>query len=439
MICIPVEPRILLFIIIGLAVAGAIGLEHRLRKSLLSLPILYVGLGFLVFSLPIDLGWLNPAFDAEEAILTEYATELIVIMSLMTVGLAIDRPFSWRHWKQVLPLLLLTMPLCIAGVAWLGWSWLGLSPAAAVLLGACLSPTDPVLATAVQVGPPGDEERNDVRFNLSAEAGFNDSLAFPFVYLAIALSTYRSPGEWLGHWIAVDVLWRVCAGAATGWLLGRGAAYLVFRKLAQQRDRRKKPMHAGEEGLVVISLLLTAYGIAELVEGYGFLSVFVGAVTIKQFERKNRMHQRTHSFIDQVEKVTLVIILLCFGSLLASGVFRYLTLPGVFLSLAFLLIIRPVAGALAVSRSGLKQPGAWAVGFLGVRGIGSFYYLAYGQRHGDFHEVGPLWATVAFTVLLSIVIHGIAAPRILRHLEVKNAHVIPGGYSEDSTDGKTET
>jgi len=73
----------------------------------------------------------SPTFDAEEAIFTEYATELIVIMSLMTVGLAIDRPFSWRHWKQVLPLLLVTMPLCIAGVAWLGWSWLGLSPAAA--------------------------------------------------------------------------------------------------------------------------------------------------------------------------------------------------------------------------------------------------------------------------------------------------------------------
>ena len=119
----------------------------------------------------------------------------------------------------------------------------------------------------------------------------------------------------------------------------------------------------------------------------------------------------------------------------ASGVFRYLTLPGVFLSLAFLFVIRPVAGALAVSRSGLKQPAAWAVGFLGVRGIGSFYYLAYGQRHGDFHELGPLWATVAFTVLLSIVIHGIAAPRILRHLEGKEAQFIPGGYGEKTGSG----
>jgi len=439
MVSIPVEPRILLFIIIGLAVAGSIGLEHRLRNSVFSLPILYVGLGFLVFSLPIDLGWLNPAFDAEEAILTEYATELIVIISLMTVGLAIDRPFSWKYWKQVLPLLLLTMPLCIAGVAWLGWSWLGLSPAAAVLLGACLSPTDPVLATAVQVGPPGDDERNDVRFNLSAEAGFNDSLAFPFVYLAIALSTYGSPGEWFGKWIAVDVLWRVCAGAATGWLVGRGAAYLVFGKLAERRDGEKKPRHAGEEGLVVISLLLTAYGLAELVEGYGFLSVFIGAVTIKQFGAKDGIHRRTHNFIDQIERVTLVIILLCFGSLLASGVLGYLTLPGALLALVFLLVIRPVAGALAVSRSGLHQPAVWAVGFLGVRGIGSFYYLAYGQHHGDFQELGSLWATVAFTVLLSIVIHGIAAPRILRHLEGKKAHVIPGGCGENRSNGKNGT
>ena len=183
------EPRIFLYALIGVAIAGALALEKRLEKFPLSLPILFVGLGWAVFSLPLDLGWLNPAFDPALAVITECVTELIVIISLVSVGLAIDRKFSWKEWKQIAPLLWLTMPICIFGVAWMGWAWLGLAPAGALLLGACLAPTDPVLAKAVQVGPPGESDRNDVRFNLSAEAGFNDSLAFPFVYLAIALST----------------------------------------------------------------------------------------------------------------------------------------------------------------------------------------------------------------------------------------------------------
>ncbi len=146
------EPRILLFVIFGAAIAGSIWLERRLEGSWLSLPIVYVALGWLLFSLPLDLGWLAPAFDAEQTIAVEYVTELLVIVSLMSLGLSIDRKFSWSAWKQILPLLLVTMPICIAAIAVLGWWAMGLPVASAILLGACLSPTDPVLARAVQVG-----------------------------------------------------------------------------------------------------------------------------------------------------------------------------------------------------------------------------------------------------------------------------------------------
>lgn len=145
------EPHILLYIVFGAAIGTVFWLEKRLEGTFLSVPIVYVAAGWLLFSLPLDLGWLNPAFDAEETIAIEYLSELIVIVSLVSLGLSIDRAFSWQKWKQVLPLLLVTMPLCIAGTAWIGVWAMGLPLASAILLGACLSPTDPVLARAVQV------------------------------------------------------------------------------------------------------------------------------------------------------------------------------------------------------------------------------------------------------------------------------------------------
>lgn len=251
------EPRIFLYSLIGVAIAGALALENRLKKLPLSLPILFVALGWIVFSLPLDLGWLNPAFDAELAMAAEYATELIVIISPVGVGLAIDRKFTWKNWKQIDPLLWFTMPVCIAGVAWMGWAWLGLAPAGALLLGACLAPTDPVLARAVQVGPPGESERDDVRFNLSAEAGFNDSLAFPFIYLAIALSMHPPDWEMFAQWFGLDVLWRISAGCATGWLTGKVAAWFVFRGSGKEDETA---FFEGREGLLVVAALFSPTG-----------------------------------------------------------------------------------------------------------------------------------------------------------------------------------
>lgn len=145
------EPRILLFVIFGAAIGGSIWLEKHLKGTWLSIPIVYVALGWLLFSLPLDLGWLAPAFDAEQTIAVEYVSELLVIVSLMSLGLSIDRRFSWKGWKDVMPLLFVTMPLCIGAMALLGWWAMGLPLASAFLLGACLAPTDPVLARAVQV------------------------------------------------------------------------------------------------------------------------------------------------------------------------------------------------------------------------------------------------------------------------------------------------
>lgn len=300
----------------------------------------------------------------------------------------------------------------------MGWAWLGLAPAAALLLGACLAPTDPVLAGAVQVGAPGEGNRDDVRFNLSAEAGFNDSLAFPFVYLAIALSTAPLDGEMFARWFGIDVVWRIVAGCGVGWLIGRGAAWIVFHKL--ERDDVEESLFEKREGLLVIAALFTAYGVTEMIEGYGFIAVFVGAVVARQCERRHNLHQRTHAFIDQIEKVVLVIILIFFGGLLASGVLGALTWWSVALAFVFVLVVRPLAGALAMMKSGLPWQSRWAVGFLGIRGLGSIYYLSYGQVEGEFEGLDILWSATAFVILLSIILHGVTAAGLLSYLERKS-------------------
>src|SRR5688572_6072112 len=183
----------------------------------------------LVFALPLDLPDPDPLVHGE---LTEHLAEVCVIVALMGAGLKLDRPVGWRRWSSTWRLLAVAMPVTIAVMAGLGWWWAGLAPAAAVLLGSALAPTDPVLASDVQVGEPTEDEdsEDEVRFALTSEAGLNDALAFPFVYAAIAMTAKGTdPAGWLGRWLAVDVAYKLAAGVllglATGWLLGR----LFFR------------------------------------------------------------------------------------------------------------------------------------------------------------------------------------------------------------------
>lgn len=421
------DPRILLFIIGGIALWGAVALERPFKRLPISLPMLYVGLGWLLFALPLGLPALRPIHDEIHTLTAEYLTEFIVIVSLMGAGLAIDRPFSWQNWKQALPLIIITMPLSILAVGLLGWSWLGLAPAAAILLGASLSPTDPVLARSVQVGPPGDDERDDVRFNLTLEAGINDGLAFPFTYLAIAAVGRVSAGDWLLTWAAFDVLWRIVAGVVIGFVVAWVSAWYVFERSAETGDDTHANDRNGRtnEGLVVMATLLAAYGLAEIVEGYGFLAVFVGAVTARQYELRSNYHERTHKFVDQVEDVVLVGMLLGFGGLLASGVLAALTWQIALLGLLAILVIRPLTGIIALLGSHLPWAGRWAVAFLGIRGMGSIYYLAYGQTHANFLGIEILWAAISFTILSSIIIHGLTARPIMEWLETHKANVVP--------------
>ncbi|GAB3803599.1 cation:proton antiporter domain-containing protein [Micromonospora zhanjiangensis] len=334
---------------VGALLAGVLPrvLEHRP----LSMPIAFLGLGMLVFLLPTGLPVPDPL---RYSTIATHLTEIGVIVALMGAGLKIDRPFGRRRWSSTWRMLAVAMPLCIAAVAVLGWWWAGLVPAAALLLGAALAPTDPVLAADVQVGEPTDVEdsEDEVRFALTSEAGLNDGLAFPFVYAAIAIAAAGlAPSGWLAHWLTLDVAYRLAAGVAGGLLIGWLLGKLFFRAPTQALRLSR---HA--EGFLAIAATFLAYGLVEMIHGYGFLAVFVAARAIRSAERSHEFHQVLHDFAEQTERLLTVLLLLLFGGAVVGGLLAPLTWPAAVVGLALVFVIRPLAGWLALRGARAARP-----------------------------------------------------------------------------------
>ena len=403
------DPYILVLACFGVLVLLTAWLPMVLKELPLSLPIFCVMLGIAVFSFPT--AGLAP-LPSEYPQATERITEFVVIIALMGAGLKLDRPLSFASWALTWRLLAIVMPLSIVGIAFLGWT-LGLSAAAALLLGAVLAPTDPVLASDVQVGPPGSGEEDEVRFSLTSEAGLNDGLAFPFTNLAIAitLAGTAAPGAWTLEWFGIDVLWKTGAGIFIGWAVGRLLGYLTFRL-----PNRAKLSRTGD-GFVALGITCVSYGVTEMLHGYGFLAVFVAALSMRSVERGHQYHERLHDFAEQTERLLMMMLLVLFGGAIAQGLLAPLTWPAMAAGLAVIFIVRPAASAVALW--GCKNP--WReraiLGFFGIRGIGSFYYLAYAGNHAGFQDLEYLWALVSFIVLVSIFLHGTTVTLAMRFLD----------------------
>lgn len=354
----------------------------------------------------------------ENSEIAERLAEVGVIVALMGAGLKLNRRPSWSSWSNTWRLLAITMPLSIAATAFLGYWILGLAPAAAVLLGAALAPTDPVLAGDVQVeGPLIDEEEDDseVRFSLTSEAGLNDGLAFPFTNAAIAMTVAgAAPDAWLAEWLLVDVVFRIAVGAVAGWAIGRLLAAALFRWPASS--------HLAEtsEGVVVLAATLITYSATQLLGGYGFLAVFISAVVIRDSERSHEYHEVLHSFSDQAERLLSALILLAVGVAVGAGALANLGARDALVVALLILVVRPAAGLLGLA--GATTPGAEkvAIAFFGIRGVGSIYYLAHGVNEVDFgSDATRLWSIIGATILASIFLHGVAASPWMRWLSTR--------------------
>jgi NhaP-type Na+/H+ or K+/H+ antiporter len=433
----------LVYLLFGVALLTAVLIPNLLHRQAVSAPIVLLLLGMAIGLLPLPDG-VSASPTANRA-LTEHLTELCVIVSLMGVGLALDRPLDLRslrsflRWEPAWRLIVVAMPLCIGGVALLGWQVMGLAPAAALLLGAALAPTDPVLASDVQVGGPTTEqelgegtdeidEADEVRFALTSEAGLNDGLAFPFVYAAIFLVTFGELSEWGVRWLAWELVGKVVLGVAIGTAVGWLLAKLAFR--APQPSLR---LAETGEPLLALAAVLLSYGAAEsLGGGYGFLAVFACAMTLRSAERGHEYHVHMHESIDRLERLLTLAVLLLLGVALTNDLLGDLTLRGAIVGALLVFVVRPVTAYAAlrlgrragdrtdqarVARPRLARGEQLATAFFGVRGVGSLYYLSYAAGEAEFRGLAEIWATVAFTIGLSVLVHGITATPVMARLE----------------------
>jgi NhaP-type Na+/H+ or K+/H+ antiporter len=407
------DQYIVVLFIAGLASLGMAFMPAISKRIGISYSLIYVAIGIIIYlilgdNLPSPIPALNKN-------ITTHLTELIVIISLMGTGIKIDRGFSFNKWSSPLRLILISMILCIVACVLLGFFALDLGLPAALLLAAVLVPTDPVLASDVQVGPPNEKFKSEAKFALTSEAGLNDGFAFPFTWLAIIAATSGINSDSLIDWIGYQLLYKIAAGLLLGWICGKVAAYLIFT------FSKKHSLLKPTDGFLAISVMLCTYGLTELLHGYGFIAVFISGLTLRHSEKNHDYHKELHSFTDQIERILLGILLIIFGGTLVSGILKPLTTESALFSLGFLFIIRPATAYLSLLGTQIHLKEKLAISFFGIRGMGSVYYLAFALGHVSFSNEDQLWAIVAFTMLVSIVIHGLTATPVMKYLKVKMA------------------
>ncbi|MHA6249430.1 cation:proton antiporter [Pontibacter sp. CAU 1760] len=396
--------------VIGFAALSMAWVPTLMERTFISYPIVFLLLGMMIYLLPLGLPYPDPLWQETYVV---RLTELSVIISLMGTGLKLRRKISWRNWQIPLRLVSITMLLCIGIMAVLGWQVLGMTLAGGVLLGAALAPTDPVLAEQVQVGPPHEKEEDDVRFSLTAEAGLNDGTAFPFTWLAVVLTVAaNTDSSWFSDWLIRDLLYRIIVGVASGAFIGLALGYLVFNLPAKTRFPKAR------DGFLALSATLVSYSVTELFHGYGFIAVFVTGLTLSSFEEENDYHTEMHDFVNQIERIIMVTLLIVFGGSLVTGLLDHLTWKGMLVGLGFLFFIRPVTALLGLI--GIKNC-SWrerlSISFFGIRGIGSFFYLAFALEQVGFADGEQLWSVVGFIVMVSIMLHGLTASWVMDYLD----------------------
>lgn len=341
----------------------------------------------------------------------EHVTELALVIAVFGAGLAVEREVSRRSRRVIALLLLVVMPLTIAAIAAFGVLAMGLPFAAAVLLGAILAPTDPVLAGDVGLGPPGGEDQGEPRLSLHTEAGINDGLGSPFVLIGLFVATHSGTG-WIGDWLLSDVLYAVgvavAIGAAGGWLIAAAIARLQAREVLT-RDL---------DGFFAPATALVIYGIAEALGSYGLLAVFTAGIAFRRHEFDHEINTRIHHGAETAGRLLELAVLLLLGSTITVAGLELPGAAGWLLAPLLILIIRPILVLMVTGRRFLDLRGRLFLGFFGVRGVAAIYYATIVAETGDLSRAATttvVWTTVV-CVAVSITVHGITATPLTRQL-----------------------
>jgi NhaP-type Na+/H+ or K+/H+ antiporter len=406
-------------ILIGLLLIG-MGLTDTVRRELpVSSAALYLLAGWLIG--PQMWGLLHVDLFAD-ARLIEVLTEAAVLISLFAVGLRLRVRLTDLLWLAPVMLASVAMLLTMAALAALGYG-LGLSLGAALMLAAVLAPTDPVLASDVQVDNPGDRDR--LRFSLSGEGGLNDGTAFPFVMLALGVMGLHELGDRAWRWWAVDLLWAVLGGLVIGWVMGWSFSRTVIHL------RRRRETAFGMESFLTLGLIALTYGLALSAHTYGFLAVFVAGLAVRAVEYADSgqldpapsatgakpttsayMARAVLDFTLDIERLAELAVMLLVGALLSAATFSAFSLV---IAAALLFAVRPLAVRLTLMSSPLTRMQRRMAAWFGIRGVGSVYYLAYVLTHGAAgEETAKVADAVLATIVASVLLHGASATPVMR-------------------------
>jgi len=422
-------------LLIVMALAGTF-----LQRLPISTAMLYLAAGFGLG--PAGFALMDPD-PIRYSVLLEHAAEVAVLISLFAVGLKLGLPFSDKRWQLPLRLAILSMIVTVGLVAAIGVAAFGLSLGAAVLLGAILAPTDPVLASDVQVTEENDGDR--LRFSLSGEGGLNDGAAFPFVMLGLGLLGLHELGAGGWRWVAVDVLWATFGGLLIGAVAGAAIGKLVIHLRSQHKAS------VGLDEFLALGLVALSYGIALLCHTYGFLAVLAAGVALQRaqgppagrdsyaprnlalepgqgtaeaFATDSKhagayMMQEVREFNEQLERIAEVAVVLVIGAMLA-----HISIDG--LTLAFvailLLVVRPIAVWLGLLGAPVSREQRLMISWFGIRGIGSIYYLMFAVNHGLPETLAEQLIAITLTVVAaSVVLHGISVTPLMNRYARRKA------------------
>ncbi|MDX8122435.1 cation:proton antiporter [Janthinobacterium sp. GMG2] len=419
------------FILIGcLMLARGLGADGIARLPLTS-AMAYLGVGLLLG--PMFLGLFS--FDlVQQAPLLETLTEIAVLISLFSAGVKMPVPFSLARWLAPLRLAWLSMAISVALVAAFACLVLGLPLGAGILLGAILAPTDPVLATDVQLRHAGDREQ--LRFMLTSEAGMNDGSGFPFVMLGLGLLGLHELGPNGATWLWRDLVWASAGAIALGAAGGALLAWLGWQV------RAKEPKHAMLDDLAALGLIALVYGVSTWLHAWGFLAVFFAGVALRQTELrlagapKDRhgllQAEETHAvsaakphdsdvtltvsgeslvFKEHLERLSELTLVLLLGGAVTAAAWSWQAWS---VALFLLLVARPASVMLGLLASGTSLRLRGLAAWFGVRGIGSLYYLSYAIAHGLADGLARELADITLVVvILSIVAHGLTVKPLL--------------------------
>lgn len=402
-----------------------------LKRSTVTSAIIYLALGVLVGPTVLNLFHFNPL---KQSALLEKLTEVAVLISLFSAGVKMPVPFNFARWRSPILLATVSMVITVVMVAEFAYYLLGMPLGAGVLLGAIVAPTDPVLATDVQIRHPGDHDQ--LRFTLTCEAGMNDGSAFPFVMLGMGLLGLHDIGDSGMKWLLMDVLWATASGVVIGVSAGVALARLGWKL------RSKPHKHELMDDFLGLGLIGVVYGLTALVNGWGFLAVFFSAVALRQTEQKlakaaqdafdgSKTQQSARAdanarpklappqtvsegslvFKEHLERLSEVVLVLLIGGTLYINSWTW---EATGLALFLFAVVRPLSVIVSLLGTNTTWRMIGMTGWFGVRGIGSLYYLMYAIENGLPEALSlQLIQMTLIVVTLSIVLHGISVKPLM--------------------------